>query len=263
MRTDRFTGKNVCITGAASGFGRETARRFAAEGANYVYLVDLSRERLASVEAEVRALGAQAVPIVADVGDIVACDQAIAQVLTTAERLDVLISNAAPPRDPEPFLTMNDDTWLEDVRVILTASYVLGQRAARAMTSTGGGVILYTASISALGAGVGFAAYCAAKAGILALVKVMAAELAPYRIRVNAVSPGPADTQRSVQLVGAETMEKFRRSFPAVPLNRLARVDDIANAFLFLASEEASYVTGHNFIVDGGLTSLIYNVPDA
>jgi len=263
MNSRRFAGKNVCITGAASGFGRATARRFAEEGAANLYLVDLSLDRLAAVAADIRALGANPVPIVANLADVGACDRVIEQVLTVSERLDVLVSNAAPSRAPEAFLEMTDATWLEDVQVILTASFVLGQRAGRAMARTGGGVILYTASINALGAGRGFAAYCAAKAGILALVKVMAVELAAHGIRVNAVSPGPADTQRSVELVGEETMAKYRRSFPVVPLNRLASVDDIASAFLFLASDDASYVTGHNLIVDGGLTGYVYNVPDA
>lgn len=90
----------------------------------------------------------------------------------------------------------------------------------------------------------------------------MAVELAQYHIRVNCVSPGPADTQRSVDLVGDEKMEKFRRSFPAVPMNRLASAEDIANAFLYLASDAAAYVTGQNLIVDGGLTAQIYDVPD-
>jgi len=91
---------------------------------------------------------------------------------------------------------------------------------------------------------------------------VMAVELAPHGIRVNCVSPGPADTQRSVDLVGEEAMDRYRSEFPGVPLNRLASADDIAEAFLYLASDAASYVTGHNLIVDGGLTAQIYDLPD-
>ena len=108
----------------------------------------------------------------------------------------------------------------------------------------------------------GLISYCTTKAGILTLIKVMAVELAQYGIRVNAVSPGPADTARSVELVGEAKMEELRRKFPVVPMGRLATADDIANAFLFLASDEAAYVTGHNLVVDGGLTAQIYNVVD-
>ena len=99
------------------------------------------------------------------------------------------------------------------------------------------------------------------KAGLVALTRVLAAEVAPLGIRVNCVSPGPADTQRSVDLVGEAAMEQFRASFPGVPLGRLASAEDIAEAFLYLASDAAAYVTGHNLIVDGGLTTLIYEPP--
>ena len=178
-------------------------------------------------------------------------------------RLDILISNAAPPRDIEPFLKMSAETWDEDLAVNLTASYLLGQRAGHVMKELGGGVILYTASISAFGASRGLASYCVTKAGIVSLVKSMALDLAPFGIRVNCVSPGPADTQRSADLVGEEMMVKFRESFAAVPMKRLASADDVARAFVYLASEDAGYVTGHNLVVDGGLIAQIYEVPEA
>jgi NAD(P)-dependent dehydrogenase (short-subunit alcohol dehydrogenase family) len=147
--------------------------------------------------------------------------------------------------------------------VNLTASFLLGQGAARVMKDQGGGVILYTASISSLGASVGFTHYGVAKAGIVNLVQNMAIELAPYRIRVNCISPGPTDTQQSVDIVGADTMEKFRKDFPVVPLERrLGRPEEMAAAFTFLASDDASYITGHNLVVDGGLTAHAYSIPE-
>jgi 2-hydroxycyclohexanecarboxyl-CoA dehydrogenase len=92
----------------------------------------------------------------------------------------------------------------------------------------------------------------------------MAVELAEHNIRVNCVAPGPADTQQSVDLVGEELMEKWRREgFPVVPMNRLASTDDIAGAFLYLASDDAKYVSGHNLIVDGALTAQTYDVPES
>jgi NAD(P)-dependent dehydrogenase (short-subunit alcohol dehydrogenase family) len=261
MNRERFRGKNVFITGAGSGFGRATAVRFADEGAANVYLVDIMPDRLDRVRDEVKQRGANPVPIQGSILDIAACDRAIEAALKVDPRLDVMVSNAAPGRMPTPFLEMPDSVWLEDVQGILTASFVFGQRAARAMVKTGGGVILFTISVSALGAGRGFAAYCAAKSGQVALVQVMAVELAPYKIRVNGVSPGPADTQRSVDFLGEAVMKGLRRSFPVVPLGRLASADDIANAFLYLASDEAAYVTGTNLVVDGGLTAQIYDAP--
>jgi len=132
------------------------------------------------------------------------------------------------------------------------------------MKETGGGVILFTSSISSLGHGRGFTAYCVAKAGLVALAKAIAVEGAPYGIRCNCVAPGPADTQQSIDLVGDELMDKWRtEGFPVVPANRLASTDDIAEAFLYLASDEARYVTGINLVVDGGLTAQTYDVPEA
>lgn len=262
MDRERFKGKNVFITGAGSGFGRATALKFAEQGVENLYLVDIAPDRLERVESEVKERGAKPHPIKCNILDIADCDRAIEKALKVSPRLDVMISNAAPGRMPTAFLEMPDSVWLEDIQGILNASFVMGQRSARAMVDTGGhGCILYTISVSALGAGNGFAAYCAAKSGQVALVKVMAAELAEYQIRVNGVSPGPADTQRSVDFLGEEVMKKLRLSFPTVPLGRLASPDDIANAFIYLASDEASYVTGINLIVDGGLSGLIYTPP--
>jgi 3-oxoacyl-[acyl-carrier protein] reductase len=257
----RFEGKNVLITGAGSGFGRATALGFAREGAEHLVLLDRDEERLAAVESEVGGFGARAMSLVCDVGDLRACDEAVAEALRRVSRLNVLISNAAPPRQPEAFLEMRDETWLEDINTMLNASFVFGQRAARSMVQSGGGVILFTASISALGAGRGFAAYASAKAGMVLLMKTMAIELGPYGVRVNCVSPGPADTQRSVDFLGEDVMRGLRRSFPQAPLGRLASPDDIAKAFLYLASDDAAYVSGENLVVDGALSAQLYDAP--
>jgi NAD(P)-dependent dehydrogenase (short-subunit alcohol dehydrogenase family) len=260
MVSKRFGGKRVIVTGAGSGIGRATALQFAAEGASTLLLADFRPERADSVRGEAEALGATAIAVPGDVGDPDVCDSIIETMLSAAGGIDVLVSNAAPFHPQRPFLEFSRDVWHKEVAVNLNASFLLGQGAARVMVTGGGGSILYTASINASGAGRGSTSYCTTKAGILTLVKVMAVELAPHGIRVNAVSPGPADTARSVELVGEAKMEELRREFPVVPMGRLATPDDIANAFLFLASDEAAYITGHNLIVDGGLTAQVYNV---
>jgi len=263
MAGPRLSGRTAVVTGGGSGFGRATARRFAEEGASKIVLADIRKEKAEEVKAEVEALGARALAVQCDVGDVAACEKLVEDTLGfVGGKLDILVSNAAPFHGPESFLEFRDQTWFEDLAINLTASYVLGQRCARAMAKTGGGSILYTTSINAQGAGAGFASYVATKAGIVGLLQVMAVELAKYNIRVNAVGPGPADTPRSVQLVGEETMEQFRKKFPIVPLNRLAAADDVANAFIFLASDEASYITGQNLMVCGGITAYVYNVPE-
>ena len=173
----------------------------------------------------------------------------------------MLISNAAAWVQV-PFIEMNHDDWRRVMSVNLDAYFTLSQRAARAMRETGGGVILFTSSISALGHGRNFTAYCVAKAAVVSLVKAIAVELAPWNIRANCVSPGPADTQQSVDIAGEELMSKWRAGgFPVVPMNRLAATDDIASAFLYLASDEARYVSGINLVVDGGYTAQVYDLP--
>ena len=262
MDRSRHAGRHVLITGAGSGFGRATALRFAHEGAAHVVLVDRVQERLDSARGEVEAVGAAVTTACVDLATIEGCDEAVRIGLEGAGHLDIAISNAAAWTQ-EPFLDMPDESWLRVIAVNLTASYAIAQRSARAMRDRGeGGVILFTSSISSLGGSPEFSHYNATKAGIANLVKTLALELVPYRIRVNCVSPGPGDTQQSVDLVGEELMDKWRREgFPVVPLGRLASADDIAAAFSYLASDDASYVTGVNLVVDGGLTAHAYSVP--
>lgn len=258
----RFQKKNVFVTGAGSGFGRATALGLAREGAETVCLVERVPERLEAVGAEVEHVGARPVPLLADLSDLGVCVSTVEKALDECGRLDVVVLNHALMSWETPFLELQVEAWERELHVDLTSVFAMAQRAARSMTETGGGVILFTASVNALGAGEGFAPYCAAKAGLVSLAQVMAAELAAHGIRVNCVSPGPADTQRSIDLVGEETMKRFRESFPGVPLNRLASADDVAEAFLYLASDAASYVTGQNLVVDGGLSARVYHVPD-
>jgi 3-oxoacyl-[acyl-carrier protein] reductase len=259
----RFEGKNVFVTGAGSGFGRRTAERFAEEGAANIYLVDYNQDRLDATAPLIAQRGASPVMIHTDLGSMENCVAAVEQALSVHPRLDVLVSNAAAWVDV-PFVDMTLDQWRRVLSVNLDAYYALALRAVNAMKETGGGVILFTSSISSLGHGRGFTAYCVAKAGLVSLAKAIAVECAPYGIRCNCVSPGPADTQQSVDLVGEELMEKWRREgFPAVPMNRLAAVDDIAGAFLYLASDDAKYVSGANLVVDGALTAQVYDVPES
>ena len=262
MSQRRFEGRNVFVTGAGSGFGRRTAERFAEEGARNVYLVDRMQDRLDAAAEAVAERGAQPTPICTDLGTMSNCADAVARALAVDPKLDVAVSNAAAWVD-EPFIDMSDESWRRVLSVNLDAYYVIAQRAARAMRDTGGGVILFTSSISSLGHGRGFTVYCTAKSALVALTKAIAVECAPYGIRCNSVAPGPADTQQSVDLVGDELMDKWRaEGFPLVPLNRLASADDVAEAFLYLASDEARYVSGVNLPVDGALTAQVYDVPE-
>jgi NAD(P)-dependent dehydrogenase (short-subunit alcohol dehydrogenase family) len=257
----RHVEKNVFVTGSGRGFGRATALGFAREGASVLYLVDRLRDELDAVAAEVEALGRTAVPIHCDLGTIEGCDEAVEAALARGP-IDVAVVNHAYVAQRTPFVELEDEKWQLELAVNLTAYYALSQRIARAMLARGrGGSILFTASVSALGAGDGFAPYCVAKAGLVSLAQVMAIELASAGIRVNCVSPGPADTPRSEEYVGREKMEELRRGFPIVPIGRLVRADEVAEAFLYLASDGAGSVTGHNLLVDGGLSARVYDLP--
>jgi NAD(P)-dependent dehydrogenase (short-subunit alcohol dehydrogenase family) len=264
MATPRFAGRRALVTGAGAGFGRAAAVGLARGGAATVALVERYRDRLDEVCAEIDGYGARPVPIAADLRDAAGAADAVTTALEEAGGLDIVISNHVKMGAEVEFVDSRDEDWDLELAVNLTSHYVLARNCARAMRDAGrGGSIAFTASVDSLGAEYGFTSYCVTKAGLVAMARVMAVELAKHGIRVNCVSPGPGDTQGSLDLVGAELMERYRREgFPGVPLNRLARVDDIAEAFLFLSSDAASYITGHNLVVDGGLTAFAYRLPD-
>jgi NAD(P)-dependent dehydrogenase (short-subunit alcohol dehydrogenase family) len=262
MSCRRLEGKSALITGAASGVGRATAKRFAAEGATPVCLFDLHAGNLAATAAEVTELGAKVIEFPGDVTSDEQCRQAVERVVTAAGGLDILVSNA-PAHSAAPFLEMSTQEWDRVLQVNLRASFVLGQAAARAMVAGRPGVILYTASVSSMGASKEYAHYGASKAGIVNLAQTMALELVQYGIRVNAVSPGPLDTPQSLAVLGSEAaLDRARKSWPLVPMNRLGKPEEIAAAFAYLASEDGAYITGLNLVVDGGLTAHAYSIPE-
>jgi 3-oxoacyl-[acyl-carrier protein] reductase len=259
----RHLKKTVFVTGAARGFGAATALGFAREGAGIVYLVDRLLDELEAIAQEVKALGSEPVVIHGDLATTRGCEAAVESALEAGGHIDVAVINHAYVAKKTPFVELADSQWDDEISINLTGYYTLAQRIARSMQAQGhGGSILFTASVSALGAGSGFAPYCVAKGGLVSLAQVMAVELASDGIRVNCVSPGPGDTPRSEDYVGREKMEELRRGFAALPIDRLIYPDEIAEAFLYLASDGARAVTGHNLLVDGGLSARIYELPD-
>jgi len=169
----------------------------------------------------------------------------------------VLINNAGVD-DDTPFLDIDRSRWRAVIDTNLTGAFLMAQAVARHMARTGGGVILHTASIDAGGADGPFAAYNASKAGLLGLNRTMAVELASHGIRSNCVSPGFTHTVMTEKAVGPQLMEYLNGSFARVPQRRLVRTDEVAQAFLFLASDQASAITGIDLRVDGGLTANWY-----
>lgn len=238
------------ITGAGRGIGSEMARLFAAEGARVV-VADVDSAGATRVAAEIQATGREARAIPVDITDPVQAERLIADTLTHFGRLDILVNNAGIGLN-KPFLTTTLEEWEGQLRVNLTGTFLCAQAAARVMVRQGGGRIVNVASISGQRGGQGRAGYGAAKAGVIQLTKVMAVELAPRGITVNAVAPGPVVTEMSK---GTHT-EATRKSYHnRIPLKRYGTQREVAAAALFLASPEASFVTGHTLNVDGGFNA--------
>jgi len=254
--------KIVLVTGAAGGVGRVVAAEMAAEGAKTVLLADIAPEPLTEVAAAIEASGGSAEHFVADLASAEGCAALVSRVADVHGRLDVLVHTAAVPSSPVDFLSVPDEVWASEIALHLNASFYLGRGFAALMARTGGGSLLYTGSIATQGGSRGMAGYTASKTGLLGLVRAMAVELAPRGIRVNLVSPGAIDTPRYRQrITDDEAMARLLDHFPPAPLDRIATPKDVATAFVFLASDNAGYITGHNLVVDGG-TSVWMRTPN-
>jgi NAD(P)-dependent dehydrogenase (short-subunit alcohol dehydrogenase family) len=240
----RFQGKVALVTGGAQGIGRAAAEALVAEGAQVV-LLDQDE---AKVRAAAEALGAVAVA-----GDIAVRADVRRSVETCIARfghLDVLIANAGVT-DAQPLLEVDEDRWRRALDVNVTGTFLCVQEAGRAMQERGGAIVV-TASTNAFYVETNLAAYNTSKGGVMAFVRSAAIDLASFGIRVNAVQPGVVNTPfAAILLDNPEEAADYRKH---IPLNRFAEPEEIARAILFLASEEASYITGQGLILDGGLT---------
>jgi NAD(P)-dependent dehydrogenase (short-subunit alcohol dehydrogenase family) len=252
----RFAGRNVIVTGAGRGIGQATALAFAAEGADVLAV----GRTVADLEETVRRIGAAggtAWLAGCDVTDEAAVDATVASAAQRWDAIHVLINNAGID-DDTPFLDIERSRWRAVIDTNLTGAFLMAQAVARHMARTGGGVILHTASIDAGAADGPYAAYNSSKAGLLGLNRTMAVELARHQIRSNCVSPGFTHTVMTEKSVGPALMEYLNGSFARVPQRRLVRTEEVAQAFLFLASDQASAITGIDLRVDGGLTANWY-----
>lgn len=252
----RLRDRRVVVTGAASGIGRATASRFAAEGAA-VAIADLNEDGAARVAEEISAGGGRAVAFGVDVGD----EDRVAALMRAVERelggVDVLVNNASNvPHDD--LLGMTTDQWDLDVRIALRGPYLCTKHALPGMLERGGGVFVNITSVNALGF-YGNEAYSAGKAGLISLTRSVAVRYGAKGIRANAIAAGTVRTpvwQHRVDL----NPNVFADVAAWYPLQRVGEPEDIANAALFLASDEASWLTGAVIPVDGGLTAGSYRM---
>ena len=256
MTVRRFEGKHVVVTGAGQGIGRAIAERFAAEGAD-VMLIGRRREPLAEVAGGIEAAGGRAWLHPADVGSSEEVDAAVAAASARWGTIDVLVNNAGIAEE-KPFLEIEDESWDRILDTNLRGAFLMAQRVARVQAAAGGGSIVNIASIDASGGDGPYASYNASKAGLLGLNRTMALELGPHGIRVNCVSPGFTHTEMTEVGVPPGTMDYLVHRFDRVPLRRLVRPEEIASACAFLASEDASAITGIDLTVDCGLTANWY-----
>jgi glucose 1-dehydrogenase len=256
----RLKDKEAIVTGAARGIGLAIARRYVAEGAR-VTIADIDA---AAGEAAARALG-NARFLVADVGDAESAENVVAETCRAFGDLDILVNNAGIIHGAD-FLELAEADFDRVLRVNLKGAFLVGQAAARRMVAQvkagkPPGSIINISSINAVVAIANHTPYCVSKGGIDQLTKVMALSLAPYGIRVNAIGPGSIMTD--ILKAVATDKEAKRRILARTPLGRIGEPDEIAVIAVFLASQEASYMTGETIYADGGRLALNYTVPVA
>jgi NAD(P)-dependent dehydrogenase (short-subunit alcohol dehydrogenase family) len=250
-----MTTKTVLVTGAARGIGLAAARRFLAEGWN-VALLDIDGDNLRSTFASLDKTEA-ALAITADVSDPAQVERAYREHTARFKRLDALVNNAGIAIFG-PILQTSFEDWSRVLAVNLNGPFLMTQAAVPLMRESGGGAVVNITSISGLRASTLRVAYGTSKAGLAHLTKQQAAEFGALGIRVNAVAPGPVDTAMAKAVHTPEIRADYHDH---MPLNRYGLEDELANAIYFLASDEASYITGQILAVDGGFDSTGIGLP--
>jgi NAD(P)-dependent dehydrogenase (short-subunit alcohol dehydrogenase family) len=250
----RLATKVTLITGGGSGIGKASSLLFAREGAKVV-VVDLKGEAAEATASEITKSGGQARAFAADVSKAKDAQAMIQFAEKSYGRLDVVFNNAGVfhPKD-DSVTNTPEDIWDLVIDVNLKGVYLGCQYAIPALQRAGGGSIINTASfVAVMGAAAPQIAYTASKGGVLAMTREIAVEFARQNIRANALCPGPVDTPLLAELLSDPA--RRQRRLVHIPMGRFARPEEIANAALFLASDESSYVNGSTFLVDGGITA--------
>src|SRR5262245_50252821 len=241
----QLSGKVAIVTGAANGIGKAIAERYGGEGAQVV-VNDINLAAAEAVVQTIRTAGGSALAVTADVSDKAQVDVLFDTALERFGTLDVLVNNASLTNTERHFLEADADWWDRIIAVNLSSAFLCGRRAAQIMARKRAGAIINMASGGASRAHRGNAAYDAAKGGVEALTRAMALDLGPYGVRVNALVPGSIDSK------GLSPDIKRSRG-ENIPLGRVGETTELAGPAVFLASDDARYITGHLLVVDGGL----------
>jgi len=250
----RLKDKVALITGAAGGIGRETSLLFAAEGAR-VFAVDVNDEGCQETVGQVTAAGGQAIAAHADISSTEDCRQMVAAAESEFGALHILFNNAGiMDHDDGDASSTSEEVWDRTLAINLKGVFLGCKFGIPALRRAGGGSVINTASFVALmGAATPQLAYTASKGGVLAMTRELAIIHARENIRVNALCPGPLHTELLMSFL--DTDEKKQRRLVHIPMGRFGLASEMAQAALYLASDESSYVTGTDFSVDGGITS--------
>ena len=257
----RLAGKCAIVTGAANGIGLACARRLAADGAA-VALADVNAALGEAAAKQLREEGARAIFVATDVTQRAAIEALVDRAVEEYGRLDIMLNNAGVALTA-PILEMSDELFDKVLATNLRSAFIGTQLAARQMVASGrGGVIINMSSVNALLAIPGLAAYACSKGALNQLTKVAAIELAPHNIRVVAVGPGTILTDLAKQAVMGDDAAR-RKILARTPIGRAGEPEEVASVASFLASDDASYITGQTIYPDGGRLALNYTVPVA
>jgi 3-oxoacyl-[acyl-carrier protein] reductase len=243
----KLKGKVALVTGGAQGIGRAISLLFAQEGAD-IAIFDVNLKEAQNTQAEINSLGRQSLVLSVDVTDYAQVEEAVNKILDKFTKVDILVNNAGITKD-NLLVRLADSDWDAVLKVNLKGTFNCTKAVSRPMIKLKKGRIINIASIIGIIGNPGQANYAASKAGIIALTKTTAKELASRNITANAIAPGFIQTEMTAKL-SEDLREKMRQ---AIPLARLGSPIDIANVCLFLAQEESSYITGQTIVVDGGM----------
>ncbi|MHB0914022.1 MAG: SDR family oxidoreductase [Armatimonadota bacterium] len=247
-------GRAALVTGGNSGIGRATALALGRAGADVAVNYVARPEEALAVCREIRCMGRRALPVEADISDPNQARAMVERTVAEFGRLDILVNNAGLQIE-KPFLDLTLADWDKMLSVDLRGTFLVTLHAAREMAKRKFGRIVNVTSVHQEIAKPRFAPYCAAKAGVGMLTKVLALELAPHRINVNAVAPGAIATPMNRDVL--ENPEKLARVRAQIPWGRLGTPEEVAALVVYLASDAADYVTGATFTIDGGLTEQV------